>query len=285
MSRLRHLLEASALMLLFSAFRILPLDMASAIGGFMARAIGPSLKSHRIAKKNLAAVFPEKSQKERDAILTGMWDHLGRVAAELPHLPGNRLFDRVTMKNAQYFPTGGQPVLYFSGHIGNWELLPGISKNHNVPVTLVYRQANNPYVDAVIARLRAFHAHNMFSKGPKGAFKMARAIKNNETIAMLVDQKMNDGIAVPFFGRTAMTAPAIAQLALRYDMPIIPAYAIRTKGAHFEGHVFEPLVYAKTGDVERDTLTVMTEINRMLEMWIRQHPEQWFWVHKRWPNA
>jgi KDO2-lipid IV(A) lauroyltransferase len=125
----------------------------------------------------------------------------------------------------------------------------------------------------------------MFPKGTRGAVKMARAIKNNEAIAMLIDQKMNDGIAVPFFGVDAMTAPAIAQLALRYDLPILPAYVLRKGGAHFEAHMFPALKYEKTGDTEKDTLTIMTAINTMLEGWIRAHPEQWFWVHRRWPNA
>ena len=95
---------------------------------------------------------------------------------------------------------------------------------------------------------------------------------------MLVDQKMNDGIAVPFFGVPAMTAPAIAQLALRYDLPILPAYVLRKSGAHFEAHMFPALEYEKTGDAEKDTLAIMTAINQMLEGWIRAHPEQWFWV-------
>ena len=92
------------------------------------------------------------------------------------------------------------------------------------------------------------------------------------------------GFAVPFFGRPAMTAPAIAELALRYDMPIIPARVMRTHGCHFEATAYPPLVYEKTGDTARDTLAIMTQINALLESWIREYPAQWFWVHKRWPD-
>ena len=104
-------------------------------------------------------------------------------------------------------------------------------------------------------------------------------------MAMLIDQKMNDGIAVPFFGRDAMTAPAIAEFALRYDMPLIPVRAVRTKDCHFEVTIYPPLAYEKTGDDEKDILAIMTQINAQLESWIREYPEQWFWVHKRWPNG
>jgi KDO2-lipid IV(A) lauroyltransferase len=114
---------------------------------------------------------------------------------------------------------------------------------------------------------------------------MVRAIKGGHTLAMLIDQKMNEGIAVPFFGRDAMTAPAIAELALRYDMPIIPARVFRTKGCHFDARAYPPLVIEKTGDMEKDVLAIMTQINAQMEAWVREKPEQWFWVHQRWPKV
>ncbi len=285
MTKLMHLIEAMLLMLLFTAFRLLPLDMASAMGGWMARAIGPFMSAHKTAQKNLAAAFPEKPKEEREHILRGMWDHLGRVAAEMPHLPSGVMLPRIDLHGAEHFPDPKNPSMFFSGHIGNWEMLPALAESHGVPITLIYRQANNPYVDRMVAKLRAARSSNMFPKGPKGGFKLARAIKNGETLAMLIDQKMNDGIPVKFFGRDAMTAPAIAQLALRYGMPIIPAHIVRTKGAHFKGVIFPHLSYEKTGDDARDTLLIMTQINAQLESWVRQYPDQWFWVHKRWPNA
>jgi len=101
---------------------------------------------------------------------------------------------------------------------------------------------------------------------------------------MLVDQKMNNGIAVPFFGRPAMTAPALAQLALRFDCPVVPARVVRLNGAHFQLIVYPPLEVAKTGDREHDTLTLMTQVNTMIEGWIRERPEQWLWLHNRWPT-
>lgn len=285
MRKLKHLIEAAAVDLLFTAFRMMPLDMASYIGGFMARSIGPFLKAHRIAKRNLSMIYPEMHWQKRHALLNHMWDNLGRVAAELPHLPGNELFSRVHVNGLENIPKTGKPMLFFSGHIGNWELNYAIAHAHNIPITLVYRQANNPYVDKIICTLRASKSNGMFPKGPSGVVRMMRAIKDGQTLAMLMDQKMNDGIAVPFFGRPAMTAPTIAELALRYDMPIIPTYVIRTRGCHFEAAILPPLIFEKTGDTQKDVLTIMTQINALLESWIREHPEQWFWVHKRWPDA
>lgn len=281
---IRYQLEALALKGLFCFLRALPLDAASALGGWLAQLVGPRLNAHRTAIKNIERFLPELSTEGQKELLKSMWDHFGRVAAELSQLANEEITRRIAFHGMENMPAPNTPVLFFSGHIGNWELLPCVSRTRKVPVTLVYRKANNPFVDKLIADIRAYWAGNMFAKGPTGAVKMARAIKNREAIAMLVDQKMNDGIAVPFFGVDAMTAPAIAQLALRYDLPIIPAKVIRKNGAHFDATIYPPLPISKTGDTEKDTLAIMTAINQLLEGWIRENPAQWFWVHQRWPK-
>jgi KDO2-lipid IV(A) lauroyltransferase len=283
MKTLRHLIEAAALVVVLVVFRLLPLDAASWLGGFLAQHIGPFLKAHKIAKQNLAMIFPEKSDVERDIILRGMWDNLGRNAAELPRLPGKSLLGRLTLHGEHHLPSPAAPVIFISGHMGNWELAYPIAHQRNIPTTLIYRHANNPFADKIIVALRATQSISQLPKGPAGAVKLVRALKNRHSLALLIDQKMNDGIPVPFFGRDAMTAPAVAQFALRYDMPILAARVVRTRGAHFDWFL-EPLPYEKTGDTEKDVLAIMTAINALLEKWIREYPAQWFWVHKRWPN-
>ncbi len=284
LKKAKHYIEAGALYLLFTALKLLPLDAASFIGGCMARSIGPYLSAHKTAKENLTKIFPKLKKNEINKIVYKMWDNLGRVAAELAHIQSDKIVNRIDIKGAENFPAHGKPGFMFSGHIGNWELLACVAQKSGRPVTGIYRGANNPIVDAMIEKIRAPRYFAMIPKGRQGAVKIARAIKNNEALAMLVDQKMNDGISVPFLGFPAMTAPAIAELALRYDIPIIPAYAIRKKGAYFESVIFPPLEYVKTGNKEKDVENIMLAINCIVEGWIREHPEQWFWVHKRWPK-
>ena len=285
MKILKYKIEAAAVWVLFAVFRSLPLDVASWLGGFMARSIGPFLRANKIAKNNLKMIYPKMTFPEQHKLIMAMWDNLGRVAAELPWLATDELFKRMNVTGTEYIPRAGKPAIFFSGHIGNWELCYPIAHNAGIPTTLIYREANNPYVDKIISGIRAKRSSHMLPKGARNAIKIARAIKDGHALAMLVDQKMNEGIAVPFFGRDAMTAPAIAEFALRYDMPLIPARVFRTHGCHFEGKVYPPLVVEKTGDTEKDVLAIMKQINAQLESWIREHPEQWFWVHKRWPNA
>lgn len=284
MKKLKHLAEFWLMKFLFAGFRLLPLDAASYIGGLMARVIGPRLKAHQTAESNLSAVFPGMDSEERYRVLDAMWDNLGRVAAELPHLPGPGLLARVTLRGTENFPPRGQPSIFFSGHFGNWELAHPAAFQQGFPVAAIYRHANNPLVDDFITRIRASHAGEMIPKGAKHSIRIIRAIRSGMTLAMLVDQKMNEGIAVPFFGRPAMTAPAMAELALRYDLPVIPARVLRTGGAHFEITLFPALVPEKTGDTQADVLALMTRVNAQLEGWIREYPAQWFWVHQRWPK-
>ena len=287
-TRTEHTLRFHAALVkgLFAFSRLLPLDVASSIGSKLARRFGPVIASsaHKAAIRNLAMIYPDMGPDQRADLLERMWDNLGRTAAELPHLPTDALLKRLTIHGKENLPTAGKPVIFFSGHYGNWELTYPMAHSNGVEVALIYRHANNERVDKVITDIRASRCTSQFPKGPRGAVKMAHALKKGMSLAMLIDQKMNDGISVPFFGLPAMTAPAIAVLALRYDLPIIPARVIRKGGAHFEGTIYPALQYEKTGDTEKDVLTIMTAVNQTLETWIREHPEQWFWVHRRWPK-
>jgi KDO2-lipid IV(A) lauroyltransferase len=122
---------------------------------------------------------------------------------------------------------------------------------------------------------------------PKGAVASRQAfatLRRGAHLGLLADQKLNDGIAVPFFGRDAMTAPALALLAMRFDCDVLPARVERLGGARFRLTVHPALPIPKTGDRDADVLTLMTEVNRTLESWIRERPDQWFWLHRRWPD-
>lgn len=280
--KLKHLSEAMLAMLAWCVFRVLPLDAASWLGGQILRAIGPQTRKHKIALVNLGIAFPEKSEEERKKIARGMWEHLGRVIAEFMHFRGNALLSRISASGLEHLPAEEKPGILVSGHFGNWEMTYPVAYESGVPVTLVYRQANNPFMDWLICRLRKAHANEMLQKGFRGAPKMARALKSGHSIAMLVDQKMNDGIAVPFFGRDTMAAPAFAQFALRFDLPVVPARVVRLRGAHFKGTAYPPVEIKKTGNDEADAKAMVCAVYRQLEGWIREYPEQWLWIHRRW---
>jgi Kdo2-lipid IVA lauroyltransferase/acyltransferase len=288
-------IEACGAALFFAAMRALPIDAASALGGALARHIGPRLGISMRARRNLSAALPELSPAEIEKALRGMWDNLGRVAAEYPHLPRVRIFPpdifrqglgRVETSGIEHLDravAAGRPVIVFGGHLGNWEIAALAAGQYGIDVAQIYRAANNPLVDRMIARFRGAGSEFI----PKGAIASRRALaalRRGAHLTLLVDQKLNDGIAVPFFGRPAMTAPALALLALHFDCAVLPARVERLRGAHFRLTIHPPLPLPKSGERAADVAALMTEVNRTLETWIRERPEQWFWLHSRWPD-
>ncbi len=285
--RVTHLAEAAALLVVMLIFACLPLDWASGFGGFVGRIVGPRLGLSRRALRNLGRAMPENSEAENRRILRGMWDNLCRAMAEYPHLGriGASGSGRVEIVNGQALAglvVARTPGILFGGHLGNWEI--GSSAVHRLmgaSLISVYRAANNPWVDRMMRRFH--HRRRAVPKGAEGGRELVRQLRQGGSIALLVDQKQNDGIAVPFFGRAAMTAPAIARLGYRFGCPLIPVRFERLKGARFRCTVMSPIEMAETGDARRDVAGTMARVNAVLEDWIRARPEQWLWIHSRWP--
>jgi KDO2-lipid IV(A) lauroyltransferase len=282
--------EGAAAALLFGFFRALPLDAASAFGGWIARTIGPRLAVSNRARRNLRRALPELGEDEISRVLRGMWDNLGRVVAEYPHLGEFRIHgegSRVEIIGADEILAQRAPdqrYIFFSAHYGNWEIPALAATQLGFRMAGIYRAINNPYVDRMIHRARGALGSELIPKGKVAARRAIAALQEGSQLCMLVDQKMNDGIAVPFFGRDAMTAPALARLALRFDCIVVPARAVRIGGARFRLIAEPPLALPRSGDVHADTLALMTQVNATLERWIRERPEHWFWLHRRWPD-
>src|SRR5580704_12842386 len=282
-------IEAWLAALLFGGFGLLPLDRASALGGALARAIGPRLGLTKRARLNLRRALPELDAAATDAIIRGMWDNLGRVAAEYPHLRRIKVFagdGRVETRGLEHLDralAAGRRVILFSGHLANWEIAALAGGQYGLDVAQIYRAANNPLVDRMLARLRG-NPGELIPKGAVASRRAFAALRRGGHLSLLVDQKLNDGIAVPFFGREAMTAPALAMLALHFDCDVLPVRVERLEGAHFQLTVHPRLEVTRTGDRDADILALMTEVNRMIEGWIRERPEQWLWLHRRWQD-
>jgi Kdo2-lipid IVA lauroyltransferase/acyltransferase len=286
----QHRLEAIGARALFAIFRALPVDAASAVGGWLARTIGPRLGASKRAVTNLRRAMPELDDARVTEIVRGMWENLGRVVGEYPHLDKFRVYEKggrveaLNTGSVDPLLAAGRKLIFVSAHFGNWEVATLAATQKGLDVTQIYRAANNPLVDALIQESRAIIGSEHIPKGSVAARRSLEALRQGRHLALLVDQKMNDGIPVPFFGRDAMTAPAVAQLALRFDAAIIPARVERTKGANFRLTVFPPVEQPRTGDRHADMRETMRRVNAVIESWIRERPEQWFWLHRRWPD-
>jgi KDO2-lipid IV(A) lauroyltransferase len=213
----------------------------------------------------------------------GAWDNFGRTMTEYAVIP--RLEDRVSIEGHEELAARareGQPALLMTAHLANWEVIFDALRIHTKPITAVYRKANNPLVDEMIADVRLRGVAGLAPKGPSGARIVLSDLKQGGHVVMLVDQKLSSGIDVPFFGRPAATAPAIATFALRLDCPVFPIRVQRLGGARFKVSIEKPWRFAATDNHDGDVLNAMTLINARLEDWIRERPDQWLWMHRRW---
>lgn len=290
--RIAWRLQYWAALALIAVVRCLPIDAASGLCGWLMRCVGPRLRAHKIARKNLSRTFPQFSPAEVEQTLRGMWDNLGRIVGEMPHASAicDPAAGRVRIVNPELLYAmrdDGKPGLLFSGHFGNWELPPVLfEEHHDFLLHPFYRAPNNPLMHDLFNQTRSATAkgRHALPKGREGAKKAVDLLKAGEHLAVLIDQKMNDGIEVPFFGRPAMTAPALASLGLKYDAVIAPCHVLRTKGAYFEVIVEPPLPLPNTGNRNQDILELMTAANEVIERWVTERPDQWLWAHRRWKD-
>ncbi len=288
----RYPLEAVGAVLGYALFGVLPTDAASALGGWIGRTVGPRLAIHRRALRHIGLALPETTPARREEIAREMWDNLGRVLGEFPHLAriaegagkGGRV-EIVGVPNLDPVRSSNTASIWFSGHLANWEVIRPTLSAVGIDYALVYRAPSNPLVRWMIKAIRRLPPEMQVPKGAGGARMAIKILKSGGQLGMLVDQKMNDGIAVPFFGRDAMTPPALAQLGLKFDCPVVPVRFERLDGCRFRMTFLPPIDLPASGDRRDDVRETMKRVNRMLEQWIRDRPGQWLWLHRRWPSG
>jgi len=283
-------LEALGFDLVCAGMRLLPVDWASALGGFILRRLGPLTRPHRTAERNMRLAFPEWDAQRRAQVLDAQWDNVGRYFAEF------MMMDRLTPKAGRVEIVGlerlhaiaahGPAVVFISGHLSNFEIMPSAILASGVPCVITGRAANNPYFNEGMIRSRRRYGVKMFApKGSDGTRELLKALARGESVALMNDQKNNEGVAAPFFGHPAHTASGPTRMALRASGILQPMSVQRLRGARFRVIAHEPIVLETSGDRNADIEAGVRQINAFVEARIRERPEEWFWVHKRWDDA
>lgn len=281
--------EALGFDLFTAVFRLLPVDTASAIGGALMRRFGPLTSAHRTAAMNLRLAFPEKDDAWRARVLDAQWDNTGRTFAEFSLMdrlrPSTGRVEVVNGERLREIARSGRAVVLVSGHWANWEVMAAAIVESGIVCLVTYRAANNPYVDQRIKSGRFRYGVRLFApKGGEGARDLLDAMGRGESVALMNDQKFNQGVLAPFFDRPVHTAPGPTRLALRFGTVIQPLSVQRLDGARFRVVVHEPMELESTGDRSADIEAGVRRITRFVEDRVRERPEEWFWSHRRWPN-
>jgi KDO2-lipid IV(A) lauroyltransferase len=282
-------LEAVAFAGLTALLRTLGVERASAFGGWLLKTIGPRTGTHRTVMRNLRIAFPDMDPAARERLALESWERTGRTFAE------TTLLDRITMESGRLEVVGlerlhairdsGRPVVFVSGHLACFETMPAAILAAGVPCQITYRQANNPYVDAQIRRARARYGVKLFApKGGDGARELLAGLERGESVALMNDQKFSEGPEVVFFGQPVNAAPGPSRLALRFGTVLQPMSVVRLPGVRFRVTAHKPIMLEKTGDRPADIARGVQAVTRFVEDRVREVPEDWFWVHKRWPD-
>jgi KDO2-lipid IV(A) lauroyltransferase len=274
--------------------RLLPPEQALSFADRAARRVGTWFGRHRVAIHNLTHAYPEKSREEIAAIASDMWGNMARLAVEYLYLdvllkprPGEPLPDRLDLVGAENFfrlqGERGKPHIIFTGHIGNFELLPIAGALFGVEATVMFRPPNNPYIADYIARTRSAVMNNLLPSQTGAALALARVLESGGNVGVLVDQKLHRGsVRTTFFGRPCETSTLLPKLARQYDCDVYPAYSVRLPGNRFRLVLEEPLTLPRDAEGKVDVTATAQMLNDSVERWVRANPGQWTWFHKRW---
>ena len=287
MKSLKHFIEYIFVIIFYNTFRILGFKISSFITGKIFTIYGYFSKRTPVAIYNIGEVIKGLNYKERRKIIFKMWENFGRVVGEYPNLDRIRVInnDRIKIINIRNLLNplkNNKNCLFFSAHLGNWELTSHALTENGFNINFIYRAPNNKYVDDLLRKIRFRYGVGLIKKGPEGARECIKVLSNSGgNIGMLIDQKMNDGISTKFFNKNVMTPSAIAKFALKFKCPIIPAFCIREYGTNFRIEYLEPISYEKIKSLSSEE-KIMNHLNKIVEIWIKKYPDQWIWIHNRW---
>jgi KDO2-lipid IV(A) lauroyltransferase len=276
----------------FALARRLGPERAADTGAALARRFGPLLPPHRTALQNIRAAFPDKPEAEVRALALAAWDNLGRTGAEYAHLAG--LFDydpenpgagRSEVAGVEHFLSlrdDGRPGIIFSAHLANWELPAICAARFGLDATAVFRAPNDPATARIVHEVRSQTMGGLEAARQGAAFAMQGVLERGGHLGMLIDQHFTRGVVVDFFGRPALVNPILGKFARRFECPVHGVRVVRRPGHRFLLELTAPLAMPRDPDGQINVQGAMQAMTSVVETWVREHPDQWLWMHRRW---
>jgi KDO2-lipid IV(A) lauroyltransferase len=296
--RLAPMLDAGAgwlTLAILRAIRLTDRRRTADFWGWFMRKLGPRLPEHRIGRANLVAAFPDKPAAEIEKILAGVWDNLGRYAVEFaqidrlsntdPSTPDDDIVaDPTTSERFHQLRHDGKPALIFAAHLANWELPALVAARHGLDTAVLFRPPNIRAVSDAVLKIRAGCMGTLVATGLDAPVKLLRMLEADRHVAMLADQHFVKGVDVTFFGRPCKANPLIAQLARHVECPIHGTRILRRPDDRnrFFIEMTDAIAPARDPEGRIDIAGTMQVITTVIEGWVREHPEQWLWLHRRW---
>ena len=269
----------------FSLFKILRLNLSSKIGGKLFEKIGPLFRSKNLIQKNIKRAFPNINEENLEKIVKLMWNNYGRLFAEyifIRDFRNGKYSSNIKIEGQdilEKIKETGQQVVFVSGHLSNFELMAMHLEKTGIKLCAIYRPLNNIFLNPLMEKIRnKYICKYQIKKGIGGVKSLIKLMKNNFSTALMIDQRVSEGILSNFFGKPALTTTIPAQLVKKFNIPIVPVYIQRIGDIQFEIIINEPIIYDQNSSIQKIT----DDLNLILEKMILKKPNQWIWSHNRW---
>ena len=285
MKNIKYFLQFLLALICFLIFKIIGPDLSSSLSGKIFQLIGPFFRSKKIIHANIKRGIPNINSKNLKNITKLMWNNYGRVFAEYMfikdfrygklakqvEIEGQEILDEIKKSNKQ--------VIFISGHFCNFELMAMYLEKAGIKLSAIYRPLNNIFLNGIMERIRKkYICKYQIKKGIGGLKKLITLKKNKFSTALMIDQRVSEGILSNFFNQDALTTTIPAQLVKKFNIAVVPVYIERIDGLNFKIKIYEELNFSK----ENTTKSITDKLNQILEIMILRKPEQWIWSHNRW---
>ena len=286
MDRLIYFFQFLVIIFLFTLFKLIGFKYSAIFSGCLATLIGPVFRSKSVIDQNINRALPKFTAKEKNKLIKKMWTNYGKILSDYVFLKNFRIDqtfkDKIKIINAEILEEikeEGRPVIFVSGHFNNFELMAMSIEKSGINLAAVYRPLNNPFLNPLMEKIRKkYLCKNQIKKGIAGTKELLKHFKKNNSIALMIDQRVSEGIKSDFFGKKASTTTIPAQFAKKFNTKIVPVYIERLKNDHFKIEFYQPILFSNKDTINQITL----KLNGILEKMILKNPEQWIWTHNRW---
>ena len=285
MKNIKYFTQFSLIVLSFIIFKILGIKFSSFLSGKIFEIIGPFFRSKKIIDTNIKKAFPNKSPEEIEKISKSMWNNYGRIFAEyifIKDFRSGKLASNIKIDGEEILKEINQSkkqVIFISGHLANFELMAMCIEKSGIKLSAIYRPLNNIFLNKIMEKIRKkYICENQIKKGIGGLKKLIKLKKKNYSTALMIDQRVSEGILSNLFNEKALTTTIPAQLIKKFNIPVVPIYIERTEGINFRININKPINFAE----DTSTQNITDELNQILEEMIYKKPGQWIWSHNRW---
>ena len=282
MKSIKYFIQFLIISILFMLFKVLGLKLSSTFSKLIFGLLGPFFRSKQIINKNILKAFPNLNNTEINKISKTMWENYGRILSEYMFMNEFRLKNKIEVRGQEILDKikrDNERVIFISGHFNNFELMAMHIEKSGINLAAIYRPLNNKFLNYFMEKIRKkYICKNQIKKGISGTKQLLSFFKKKTSIALMIDQRVSEGVKSNFFQHEAFTTTIPAQFVKKYKCKIVPIYIERTQGVNFTLTIHDPLEYSNSETIETITLS----LNILLEKMILKNPEQWIWSHNRW---